>query len=265
MRDCNVPATHTCLQMKMMNAPWAQHDLVNIVLLTAGVMFTSQRIIMDMYSMARADAAFWVYVGTLITMVGTAGVTYANGDLESAERVGFSVASIMIGYQTFNLYNDATEYPAKARERMLIQGAERRNQSLKRLRQRTLVMLFHYVATLSASWLMIENDVGPHAWMLYLYFGGVSELSTLPYLVITYIRDRNLAATYALLYKATAIAFAVAFLSVRVFGWLVVIGTHVNTITEQTTVVQVLFAALTTLQMYWGAQIYAMVRRELAL
>ena len=126
-------------------------------------------------------------------------------------------------------------------------------------------MLFHHVVALSASCLMIANDVGPRAWVLYLYFGGVSELSTLPYLVIAYIRDRNLVETYSLLYKTMAIAFAVAFLSVRVFGWFVVIGTHMNTIIEQSTAIQVLFGALTALQMYWGAQIYGMVRRELSM
>lgn len=242
------------------------HSLSNVVLLTAGVMFASQCIVRDLYSLNRTSAAFWVYIGTLLVIVGASSLTYVQDDTECASYVGATVASLMIGYQVFNMYNDVAAYPAKLRERRLIQDPVRGRQSVQRLRQRTAVMLFHHAVALAASWLMISNRATTsEAWMLYLYFGGVAEASTMPYLVVTRLRDTHSVAEHATLYKTAAVAFAILFMTIRVFGWLFVTFANRETILNQATATtQALFAALTGLQMYWGAQIYGMVKRELS-
>lgn len=234
-------------------------------------MFIWQRVGQDWFRLERDEATAIAQLIVLAVMVVYSFLSWFNPGTYSPSVIGPHIAFLMTGYQLFNFYEDLTGLSRKIAERKAryCDDATRRSASVQRLVQRTIVMLFHHVVALVMSALLLMNEPEPDIWILYLYFGGTSELSTIFYTVSTFVREHRPAFEAPLglvlttrLQHATLMMFASTFVTVRVLGWTAVVLNNAALIQRQPSSMQMLFTFLSALQYYWGTKIVRKARRD---
>ena len=246
--------------------------VINIAFRGGAVMFILQRFALDRTGLNRTSANTVIQLGVLTTMVVYSAVSYFVPGYSDPGTIGPQTAILMTGYQLFNFYEDVTGIPVQLAQRRCRHqdNAVRRNAAIERYIHRTIVMLFHHAVAFIISAALVLNKVDADVWTIYLYFGGLSEISTIWYTMSTYIKDNRHSVEYSLGVVNTSRAihwllalFAATFLTVRVIGWTLVIIQNWTLLNSQGTEIKWLFYCLTALQYYWGVKIVSMLRREL--
>ena len=219
-------------------------------------------------TLGEKDAVAVVHMVFLMSMSATASLALltSSDDTFLMLQAGSAVANCMASYQFHNIY-----YEVKHLAHLLQLERHNRRRELGRDRPvgelvRTFCLnMVHHAATVFAATLCLSR---PEYTRLFVYYGGVTEWSTV-FLIVLEVGDRwrreaqREATDRETVWRTVVmLGFLVTFLTFRVAGWMFVLVKNWHLV-QNDAGLQISVGPLTLLQLYWAKKIVAKARRHL--